>query len=291
LTGLSQIRRLLRRLHAEAEADPVPGELRGWSYHSPPVRPRAYLGLGVSEVAYGAACGWRGLWRRRRLGEAPRRSPAMEAGAALHRAFHAAALDVRRALACGEAPWRAAARLLSRAPWRLRGEPGWAVEVYRALVTMWLGEAASSQAYYGGEGVSWLPWLSEVRVDGYPLGLSRRLRADALAEAGVVVEVKLGRPQWWHRLALAGYALALEAELEAPFSYGLLVTVTATGGAPRLGVEPVYISPRLREDFLQARDEAVDALLSGVEPEDRCGPGGGGVAWSGFSTSQATASG
>lgn len=272
------LRRALRRLHSEAESDPIPGELRGWSYHSPPVRPRAYLGLGVSEVAYGSVCGWRGLWLRRRGSGAPR-TPAMEAGAVLHEAVHAAARDARLALARGEKPWEAAGRLLNRSRARLRGRPGWAVEVYRALVTVWLGEAAGHELYYGGEGAGWLPWLTEYRVDGYPLGLSRALRVDALGEAGVVVEVKLGRPQWWHRLALAGYALALESLLEAPVDYGILLAVTVNG-APRVSVEPVYISPRLREDFLAARDEAVDALLSGVEPEDRCAqgqPGGGGV--------------
>ncbi|GAB6148784.1 type I-A CRISPR-associated protein Cas4/Csa1 [Stetteria hydrogenophila] len=273
------LRRSLRRLHAEAESDPVPGELRGWSYHSPPVKPRAYLGLGVSEVAYGAACGWRQLWLRRRGVEQPR-TPAMEAGIALHEAVHAAAVDVRLSLARGERPWAAASRLLAGARGRLRGLPGWAVEVYRALVLAWLGEAAGHELHYGGEGAGWLPWLSEYRVDGYPLGLSRALRADALGEAGVVVEVKLGRPQWWHKLALAGYALALESMLEAPFDYGVLLSVTLNGGRPRFSVEPVYVSPRLREDFLAARDEAVDALLSGVEPEDRCngnGLGGGGL--------------
>ena len=283
------LRRALRRLHAEAEADPVPGELRGWSYHSPPVKPRAYLGLGVSEVAYGAACGWRSLWLRRRGVEQPR-TPAMEAGLALHEAVHAAAVDVRLALARGEKPWAAAGRLLSGAWRRLRGSPAWAVEVYRALVSVWLGEAAGHELYYGGEGAGWLPWLTEYRVDGYLLGLSRALRVDALSDAGVVVEVKLGRPQWWHRLALAGYALALESMLEAPFDYGLLLTVGLNGGRPRFYLEPVYISPRLREDFLAARDEAVDALLSGVEPVDRCqeGNGRGGAEWLGYSTSQAT---
>ena len=221
----------------------------------------------------------------------PARTPAMEAGAVLHEAVHRAALDARVSLARGERPWSAAARLLYTAPRRLGGLPGWAVEVYRALVLSWLGEAAGHQLYYGGEGAGWLPWLSEYRVDGYPLGLARALRVDALGDAGVVVEVKLGRPQWWHRLALAGYALALESLLEAPFDYGVLLAFTGgEGRPPRFLVEPVYISPGLREDFLAARDEAVDALLSGVEPEDRCPQrgageaGGGEAAWLGSST-------
>ena len=94
------IRRSLRRLHHLRDSDPVPGELRGWSYDSPPVKPRAYLGLGVSEVAYGASCGWRSLWLRRR-GKAQEPTQSMEAGAVLHEAFHRAARDVRLWLARG----------------------------------------------------------------------------------------------------------------------------------------------------------------------------------------------
>ncbi|WP_434731272.1 CRISPR-associated protein Cas4 [Thermogladius sp. KZ2Tp1] len=38
--------RSVRRLYAWSRADPVEEELRGWSWDRPPVKPRAYLGLG-----------------------------------------------------------------------------------------------------------------------------------------------------------------------------------------------------------------------------------------------------
>ena len=268
--------RALRRLHHLRDSDPVPGELRGWSYDYPPVKPRAYLGLGVSDVAYGAVCGWRSLWLRRR-GVRLERTPAMEAGLMVHEAFHRASADLRRLLARGARPWEAVERLVSRARSRMPGNaPWWAVELYRMLVVIWAGEAAGASLYYGGEGLGWLPWLTEYRVDGSPLGLSRGLRVDALGEAGVVVEVKLGRPSWWHRLALAGYALALESYLEAPVDYGVVVGVQdLETGRPRLLVEPVYLSPDLREEFLRARDEAIEAVLSEVEPPETPCNGGG----------------
>lgn len=265
------IRRSLRRLHHLRDSDPVPGELRGWSYDSPPVKPRAYLGLGVSEVAYGASCGWRSLWLRRR-GKAQEPTQSMEAGAVLHEAFHRAARDVRLWLARGLPSWLVASRLVSDTHRRLpRGWPPWAYNVYRLLVTAWAGEAAGQGLYYGGDGLGSGPWLSEYMVDGSPLGLSRSLRVDGLAEAGVVVEVKLGRSSWWHKLSLAGYALAMESFFEAPIDYGVVVAVSIPGRQPRVHVDPVYVSADLREEFLRARDDAVEALLSDSEPEDRCG--------------------
>ena len=264
------LRRSLRRLHSLEVRDPVPGELRGWSFDTPPVRPAAYLGLGVSEIAYGAKCGWRQLWLRRRAGVEVASTSAMEAGALAHKAFHYASSGVRRLLARGLEPWEIVDRLSKRPPRDLAGEP-WAVGLYRMLVAEWAGEVAGHRLYYGGDGVGVVPWLTEYRVDGSPLGLSRRLRVDAMGESGVVVEVKLGRPQWWHRVALTGYALALEANFESPVDYGILVGVVVNGGPPRLEVDPVYISPDLREDFLRLRDEAVEVLLSDSEPDGRGG--------------------
>ena len=264
------VRRGLRRLHGLREQDPVPDELRGWSYHRPPVRPLGYAGLGVSEVAYGARCGWRSLWVKRRLGVEPERSEAMEVSLLVHRVLHEAARGLQRLLARGVAPWDAAARLLSRPPPWLRGRPGWARGLYGAVVATLAGEAAGEALVYGEPRVG--GWLSEYLVDGSMLGLSRRLRVDAMLDGSVVVEVKLGRPQWWHRLAVAGYALALEADREAPVDYGVVVGVTVNHRVT-LDIEPVYVSPRLREEFLRARDDALEALHSDEEPEDYCGGG------------------
>jgi len=253
----------LRRLHGLRELDPVPGELRGWSWDSPPVRPRAYLGLGVSEVAYRYCPTLRDLWLRRR-GVQGRSAPALEAGRLVHEVFAAASGDLRRLASRGVPVEEAVGRLLARGG--RRGWPWWASRLYRRLVLLWGGEAAAREMLGG---LGWLPWLHEYVVDGSPLGLSRGLRVDALGEAGVVVEVKLGRNGGrGHEVALAGYAMALEAETEAPVDYGVLVYVYDLEGAggPRLRVSPVYLGPGLREEFLRLRDEAIDLLLSGAEP-------------------------
>ena len=267
--GRIDVLRGLRRLHWLRERDPVEEELRGWEWDRPPVRPRAYLGLGVSEVAYRYCPTMRDLWLRKRRGvQGIARGPVLR-GAMLHEVFHAAASDARRMLVLGRSGWEAYEALASRARRRVDGlgcGEDWCVRLYKHLVLGWCAEAARAEALMGGEGISWLPWLTEYRVDGSPLGLSRQLRVDGLGEARVVVELKYGRPGDRHRIGLAGYALALEASLETPVDYGLLVYVDRFDRpTPRVRMDPVYISGDLRREFLVARDEAIDVVL-GPEP-------------------------
>lgn len=266
------ILRGLRRLHWLRQRDPVELGLRGWSWDNPPLRPRAYFGLGVSEVAYRYCETARDVFLRRvrRLEFKP--SPQMRIGSIVHSVFHAAAWDVRRLLVNGLDSWRVYEELAGKARERLIeliGGDGisWAVSFYKYLVLGWASEAARVEALYGGEAVTWLPWFTEVRVDGSSLGLSNNLRVDALAEGGVVVEVKYGKPLEFHKTGLAGYALALESQLEVPVDYGILVYVNGIPeGKPRISYEYVYIDNHLRHEFLEKRDEIIDMLETQREP-------------------------
>lgn len=262
----ASIRRGLRRLHGLRESDPIGPEFRGWSWDRPPLKPRAFLGLGVSEIAWGSECGFRSLWRRRR-GLSVGVSESMRIGLTMHEVFHRASRDLRRLIARGVEPWHAYVALYSTTERKFK--EGWARELYRIVLMLFAGEASGAKALYGGEGAGSMPWLTEYMVDGSPLGLSRRIRVDALGEAGLLVEIKYGRNGRWQQLSLAGYALAMEAHYESPIDYGVLIHVS---GPPRrrpvIGVEPVYLSQDLREEFVLARDEAIDYLLSDREPPE-----------------------
>ncbi len=262
------IRRALRRLHEIRDYDPIPSELRGWSWDRPPVKPRAYLGLGVSEIAFASECGFKSLWLRRRGVRIDVGEPA-RVGLVIHEIFHMASSDLRSLLP-RLSPWDAVEVLLRRAQSRVSrlSKERWAVNLYKALITSWAGEASSAKLYYGSPGLGFLPWLAEYKVDGSPLGLSKNIRVDAIAEAGVVVEVKYGKPSNWHYLSLAGYALALESFYEVPVDYGVLLTVSINNGEPVVSVEPVYVSAEYRRRFLEVRDDAIDVLLSNTEPPE-----------------------
>ncbi len=269
----------LRRLHWKREKDPVPGEVRGWNWDHPPVRPRVYLGLGVYEVAYRYCPNARDVFLRRIRRVRAEQTQALWFGGMVHKVFHLAARDVRRMLVDGAEAWRAYEVLAGEARDKVIeaiGDGGggggesfvdWLTRLYKYLVLGWCAEAARSEALFGGEAVTWLPWFTEIRVDGSSIGLSNNLRVDALAEGGVVVEIKYGKPASFHRLGLAGYALALESQLEVPIDYGLLVYVNGNGGEKvRISYEYVYINGGLRHEFLEQRDEIIDMLLSEREP-------------------------
>ncbi|RLG82964.1 MAG: type I-A CRISPR-associated protein Cas4/Csa1 [Thermoprotei archaeon] len=252
--------RALRRLHALRVSDPIDEELRGWNWYSPPLKPRAHLGLGVSELVYGVCPTRRDLWLRRVAGVEPRPTRAMAVGSAVHTLFHESARDVARLLASGETPWDAACRLMVSSEKRVRrllGFNSWASSLYRAFVLAWCSSAAELGS---------APWVTEYSVDGSPLGLSRRLRVDAVADAGVVVELKYGSWRESYPVALAGYAMALESYLETPVDYGVVILVDRVEERPRVEIEPVYIDNHLRNEFLQVRDEAIDMLLTRSEP-------------------------
>ncbi|MEN2999477.1 MAG: type I-A CRISPR-associated protein Cas4/Csa1 [Acidilobaceae archaeon] len=259
------LRRALRTLHEQREHDPVPIELRGWSWDRFPVRPRARLGLAVSDIAYGYRCGWRLLWFKKKYGITPQVGPAAQLGREVHDAFRSAMDDVLKLSISGR-PWDIA-RLLATAERRF----SWKVaQLYKRLLVVLAGEATETNLIEGGMGAG-LPWVSEYRVDGWPLGLSRQLRVDAMGDAGIVLEIKTGRRGRWQEVAITGYAMAFESFKEVPVDYGILLNVNMNNGIT-VSADPIYISPDLRREFLNARDEAIDALLSEEEPpETGCG--------------------
>ena len=259
--------RWLRVLRSYAEGYPVEPSLRGWSWQYPPVRPRAFLGLSVYDVA--SYCPTRrDVWLRRVAGVRAQPSHAMKLGLEVHEALSSVVRAVRRYLhSPDDVPrvYGVVGRLLrsrssgceSRECVKLVEGVGWLT--YHTLVSEWLWSTSSS--YLAPALLS----LSEVRVDGTPLGLSGWLRVDAIPLSNVVVDVKVGRRSENHELALAAYAMTLEASLEVPVDYGLLIYVNWNGG---LGVEVkgVYVGPDLRRAFIDSRDEVVDMLLSSREP-------------------------
>lgn len=260
MLSLAMLSRALRKLHSYRARDPVPEELRGWSWHQPPLKPRAFLGLGVSEVAYRFCPTRRDLWLRRVEGVQPEPNGAMKRGSALHTVFHLTAKEVARAVVLGNTPWdayeRAASRCRKIVVEALGSFDPWLCSVCKEMAFGWASLANE---------LGHPPALTEVLVDGSLLGLSKNLRVDAIMDGSVVVELKYGSLRNDYVAALAGYAMALESFLEIPIDFGLIILVNGWERR-RIRVEAVYLGAEARQSFIEARDEAIDILLSGSPP-------------------------
>jgi len=110
-----------------------------------------------------------------------------------------------------------------------------------------------------------IPDLTEVRVDGSRIGLSNELYIDIL-RGNVVADIKTGDIRDFHRLTVAGYALALESDRRIPIDIGLVIYLSVVDGHVKYRVESFFIGDELRQDFIETRDEAAKIVYRGRDP-------------------------
>lgn len=256
----------LRKLHLKRFQEPVDEELRGWNWDRPPVRPRAYLGLSVIDAA--PYCPTRrDVWLRRAVKVPPELNEQLKVGLTIHEIIHATLKCLRKYVLTTQHPWTTYEDVLGEVMKAVNipeGMNGWGTQLIKYMIIQTLAEASWNVV---GEGATpWLPWISEVRVDGSSLGLSKNLRIDALTGSNILVDFKMGRPCENHKLMVTAYAMALEANLEVPIDYGIIIYVNGVNDSLNIKSEPIYVTSELRKDFIDSRDEVVDMLLSDREP-------------------------
>ncbi len=265
LTRLDMIRGL-KRLHEIRASDPIQEELRGWYYYSPPVKPRAYLSLSISDVAYAYCPTKRDVYLRKVTGSKGNyEKPQIINGTAIHKVFYKASKDVWSVISLGKDPIESFNSLVPEleCPQNLQN---YCIKLYKYLTMLWLSEVAKARSSYGGESIGLVPWLSEVRVDGSMLGLSNRLSIDALADFSLI-EIKTGKQEDFHKLGVVGYALAIESSMEIPIDYGFLIYVNGFNrDSIEISTNAIYISSDLRKEFLDRRDDVIDMILSEKDP-------------------------
>ncbi|MCS7109125.1 MAG: type I-A CRISPR-associated protein Cas4/Csa1 [Sulfolobales archaeon] len=256
----------LRKLHLRRFQEPVDEELRGWNWDKPPIRPRAYLGLSVIDAA--PYCPTRrDVWLRKAVKVPPELNEQLKVGLTIHEIIHATLKCLRKYVLTTQHPWTTYEDVLEEVMKAVNipeGMNGWGTQLIKYMIIQTLAEASWNVV---GEGATpWLPWISEVRVDGSSLGLSKNLRIDALTGSNILVDFKMGKPCENHKLMVTAYAMALEANLEVPIDYGIIIYVNGVNDSLNIKSEPIYVTSELRKDFIDSRDEVVDMLLSDREP-------------------------
>ncbi len=257
LSELANTVRRARVVKGHAEVSP---EYRGWNFERPPVRPPAYLGLALSDFAYGYCPTGRSLYLKYVAGERPTPTRPLVEGSILHGVLFRAMEDFKKHVYSG-----------SQSVSGLEGVPeeyaAKAQALYRYVLARYMGElhyVRASGLARGRDSAVWhvVPMHVQVPVDGAVLGLSRAV-VDAVG-LGAVVEFKFG-PAPNVDVALAGYAMALEAEYGVPVDLGIAVHVTVDGEVHyRAQAHPLDDAARRR--FIEARDEAIDIVESGRDP-------------------------
>jgi len=103
-------------------------------------------------------------------------------------------------------------------------------------------------------------------VNGRLLGLSHELRVDIFTDKRVVVDIKTGEIRDFHKYTLAGYALAIESDLEIPIDYGIITYLSVDEGIVKIKNMVYFIGDELRREFLEIRDEAFNIIHSNMDP-------------------------
>jgi len=260
--------RTIRRLYAWSRSDPVDEELRGWNWDKPPLKPRAYLELGVSEIASKYCETRRDLWLKRKLSVKPEIPEQVIRGRIVHEAVSLAISEAYKLVALGWDPWSIYEAV--REKWRSlvagesRDQARLCERVYKYTLISILGEVSYEDLTRGARTPPVA--ITEFKVDGSNLGLSSSLSIDVVTEGSVIVDFKYGSSREFHKLSLVGYALALEAEYEIPHDYGLLVYINESNSKVKITTKPIYINSHLRKWFIAERDSIIDMLLENREP-------------------------
>ncbi len=113
-----------------------------------------------------------------------------------------------------------------------------------------------------------VPVLVEPKIPGHVLGLAN-VRPDLLVgytPVEIVVAGNNGGWFWRKRLAVAGYALAVEAWTRSPVDYGVVLGVRIRGGDVGFDWRLVRVDSELRRMFLERRDMVASIIASGEDP-------------------------
>lgn len=272
-------RLMLRRLSPEARRRGVAEELRGWNWHQPPLSPVFDTRLGVYEVAGQYCPTGRDLYMRRVLGVKAPPSSAMAEGGYLHGLLCRIILAAKRALyACGANPLDALEAL--REPDLPSGDAPLDVSAVQEKASLlWTHEhrqimaraqdVLARQPHIGVDSLVALalPVVVEQKLDGTFLGLSSHLSVDAFVwSEPMVLDIKFGRKERFHRLGATGYAMVMESIHEYPVDLGCLVYASFRDGRVLIEREFHVIDDELRQWFIESRDERARLVEEEIDP-------------------------
>jgi CRISPR-associated protein Csa1 len=263
----------------------IEDSLRGWSWDSSPVRPYSSKVL-LSAWEFSSPCpSYRDVYLRRKLGL---RMPPLKSqvyGFFVHKIVQKIFLAARRAIYNGstnilddirkEVNVRELVKNYTQQFSLSDQETEYLVSLgnkiieYETLrIQARLDDVLATYDNVSEDSLAFLtiPFLIELVVDGRYIGLSKNIRTDSFGLASLIYDIKLGKPNFRHRLQVTAYALALEANFLMPVNYGCIVYVRFQNGKLKVHREIFEIDDKLRSQFLEIRDNLQYMLVHDKDP-------------------------
>ena len=112
------------------------------------------------------------------------------------------------------------------------------------------------------------PFLIEHKISGELLGLSGLLSLDCYDYLhAIMFDLKVGsEPQVWHRLAPVGYALVFESVHEVPVDICCVVYLNVIDGEITVKKDLFFASEELRQWWIDERDVKLEIVAEGKDP-------------------------
>ncbi len=248
-------------LRQTARLNPVPEELRGWNWHSPPLKPYYDVKLPMYLICSNYCPTSRDCYLtivKKLRGE---ENFWIKLGKAIHDAVANAIREARR-LRFDSSPKMDGNEAIDRAVKLI-----WDFTI-SACKSAYL-RAKAEQPYANEDDVilTSIPFFVEHRMDGSMLGCSGLISVDCYDYLrNIVFDLKLGEFSERSKLYTTGYALVLESIYEIPVDIGCSVNVTFY--EDRLGVVKnlYYIDANLRSWWIEERDRKAEIIYREKDP-------------------------
>ena len=279
-------RLLLRRIMPQARRREIADELRGWNWDKPPLSPVYDIKLGVADTANNYCPTNRDLYYRRVMSiKTPANSPMIEGGllhdltckmiVAIKRLIYMHGVNCLRDLEALDknefilVPGTYSSSLTPAeiSSIKARMEILWEYEYHSIYSRM--QNVLAAQPHIGPDALVALalPVTVEQKLNGSFLGLSSHLSVDAFVfSEPMVVDIKFGKKEKFHRLSVTGYAMVMESLYEYPINVGCIVYPSFDRGRLSIERDFCFIDDELRQWFIEERDERMRMVSEEIDP-------------------------
>jgi len=280
-------RLLLRRILPQARQKDIAPELRGWNWDKPPLSPiYDSVKLGVADIANNYCPSNRDLYLRRVMGiKTPANRPMLEGGL-LHDMLCRMIIAIKRVIYVHGVNCLKQLNTLDRNDFfnvldkangilstedigviKVKMQVLWEYEFHSIFNRM--QNVLAVQPHIGPDALVALelPVTVEQKLNGSFLGLSAHLSADAFVfSEPMVVDIKFGQKEKFHKLSVTGYALVMESLYEYPINAGCIVYPSFAGDRLTIERDFCFIDDELRQWFIEERDERMRMVHEEIDP-------------------------